>query len=293
MIGIGNYLAEIKSSLATVQSGISSSGINQFSGEFIYSSKVWTCTLNGIYRISALGAGGSGSVYVYSSNGYTTYGGGGGGFSEIDSEIHIGNTLTITIGSGGLGCTTSATNSGATGNSGGNTTVYGSSISLSAGGGGGGRINSAAGVGGTASGGTINITGGAGGTGTTYAGLSSSAAIGGCSATPYGSGANGIISYYGVGVRSSSGLGFDSLINSFFTQSLSNGLIQTLGYSTLSSNKLNGALGSYGSGGTLVGPNAIIGGGSGGSFNNSSNPASTTSGKGGDGIVVIELLRVL
>jgi hypothetical protein len=174
--------------------------------ELIPASKNWVCPYDGIYRLSALGAGGSGAAFWLTSYFGSASGGGGGGFCELEVFLLAGTVLTIIIGVGGASKTSSDGSSPVNGANGGDTTIgiigEGNSgsdvtISMTAGGGKAGTYTSSdvtisGGVGGTASGGDINASGGAGGDALyAYAFAAGNAAGGGAAGSPYGVGGRG------------------------------------------------------------------------------------------------------
>lgn len=147
--------------------------------------RLWTVTLitatnaawpvpTGTREMKIEGWGGGGSGGGQADGDKRGGGGGGGGYFFKYYNGAMDATLAITIGAGGAAVTT-----GATGNTGGNTTVVGANLgTLAANGGfGGGNGLSTGAGGGSASGGDINITGGAGSTG----GFTSIYGIGGSS----------------------------------------------------------------------------------------------------------------
>jgi len=166
--------------------------------EFISISKTWVCNKAGIYRVSAMGAGGSGAAFFRSTgNGLAASGGGGGGFCEKELYLALNTELTIVIGAGGASVSTSS-EGGYDGYDGGATTVVGNGINLSAGGGGkglyayAGTVTRAGGAGGVATGGDINFSGGAGGSAFAHnSNFVANAGGGGAPGTPYGVGGRG------------------------------------------------------------------------------------------------------
>lgn len=198
MIGINNYIRDLKLSLTNIDS---SSNIRPIlsPAEFILSSRTWTCFIPGIYRISCMGAGGSGAaIYSTSGQGNASCGGGGGGFCEKTILLNVNEQLNIVVGAGGAGVTSSVDGSGVNGNDGGNSTVIGNNISLTANGGLKGQFllgtstTKIGGSGGSASGGDINFSGGKGGD--IYAYVANKIARsggGGAPGSPYGIGGAG------------------------------------------------------------------------------------------------------
>jgi len=158
----------------------------------------YTIPESGWYRISALGGGASGgAIFAY---GGAASGGGGGGFTETEIYLWSGDVILYSVGTGGAAVTSSISGTGASGTTGGNTTLTCSarSLSLYANGGGAGWFNigsggtAPGGTGGTASGGTINSTGGVGGS-AQYAATSGTyyASGGGAAGSPFGTGGRG------------------------------------------------------------------------------------------------------
>lgn len=123
-----------------------------------FDSKSYAVPQSGWYRITAVGAGGSGAA---SSSGFAQ-GGCAGGLAQKKVKLTAGDTLVITLGLGGTSVSSVSGNAGAAGNAGGNTTVTGPGLSLTANGGPGGGFGNpvTAKTGGTASGGDFNRTGG-------------------------------------------------------------------------------------------------------------------------------------
>ncbi|VXC40134.1 conserved exported hypothetical protein [Flavobacterium sp. 9AF] len=120
--------------------------------------------------IEAWGAGGAGGAADNNPNGGS--GGGGGGYSSRTFTVTPGQTITYSVGAGGIGGNNN-------GGDGGDTTI----LTLTANGGtGGGQNQGTPGTGGTATGGTINLTGGNG-----FIGTNIGLTIGGAG----GAGANG------------------------------------------------------------------------------------------------------
>jgi hypothetical protein len=162
----------------------------------IPNSTSWVCPVDGIYRLSALGAGASGGAIMKTTTYGGVSGGGGGGFCEMEVFLTAGLTLTITIGAGGAQAVSNVSGTGYAGNDGGDTTITGTGISMTAGGGKAGAYTTtttttaAGGAGGTASGGGINFAGGAGGD-ALYTTNCGNAAGGGAAGSPYGVGGRG------------------------------------------------------------------------------------------------------
>ncbi len=138
--------------------------------QFITASQTYTAVRTGRYRITAIGAGGSGGAAT-AGHTATLYawaqGGCAGGVSQKTVSLTASNTLTIVIGAGGSNVSVKSDFPpySLNGNPGGNTTVVGPGISLTANGGPGGLATLgttiiSAQTGGTATGGDLNNTGG-------------------------------------------------------------------------------------------------------------------------------------
>lgn len=179
---------------------------------WITSSRTVRIPTTGIYRISALGAGGSGAVVVeFGANSVTkaAAGGAGGGFCEGEYYLTAGTLLVITIGAGGAFASISVSAGGnLNGNAGGTTSVVGGPVALFAFGGQGGTFTTTAGSitttakGGSATGGnTVNANGGDGGSAKNAAAAGPNCAAGGGGAgSPYGDGgAGGSVDATGAG----------------------------------------------------------------------------------------------
>lgn len=166
---------------------------------FFSSSCTFIIPREGWYRLSAVGAGGSGGANGTEDDGGVATGGGGGGFCEIEVYLSTNDELTIVIGAGGVGVTPAIKSDGSDG---GDTTIHGSgsdnavALNIHAGGGKAGSYMCldhtavAGGAGGTASGGEINASGGAGGS-AYHHNTSCAASGGGASGSPYGTGGAG------------------------------------------------------------------------------------------------------
>ena len=152
------------------------------------SSVSYVTTENAFYEVAAIGAGGSGAVYVDASTLPCASGGGAGGFSKKTMFLPANTTLTITIGAGGAARSTSTN---AVGLAGGNTSVSCPYFSLLARGGAGGslaQVSTGAALGGKASGGDVNYTGGGSGACSTGGSLSCASASGGGAVGIYATG---------------------------------------------------------------------------------------------------------
>lgn len=162
----------------------------------------WVPTVTQLVQIEAWGGGGGGGGV---SSGISAAGGGAGGYCRSLLTVTKGVTLTITVGAGGTGGTSSGTN----GTAGGTTSVVGASSAVSATGGGLGAggtgvgSNQAGGAGGVCGVGTFKITGGDGsGAGTASGGTNANAGTGGNAPLGGPGGARGT-----TGVANASNLG--------------------------------------------------------------------------------------
>lgn len=109
--------------------------------------------------------GGGGGGYGGGSNKQGGGGGGGGGYAYNALTVTSGATYNYTVGTGGLGSTTSGVNGS---NGGASIFIVGATTVSGGGGGGGGAFSGSTGAAGTAgagTGGTSNVSGGAGGAG--------------------------------------------------------------------------------------------------------------------------------
>lgn len=173
--------------------------------EFYPSSITWTCYYTGWYRLSALGAGGSGgAIYRSAADFGAATGGGGGAFAEKEVYLTVGDTLTFVVGAGGARAYSSVDGTGVNGNDGGETTIHGASgsavctaINIHAPGGLHGHftiIDHEAILGGLgasiATGGDFNAAGGRGGD-LTFHNTSRGGTGGGAAGSPYGTGGRG------------------------------------------------------------------------------------------------------
>ena len=128
---------------------------------FLSKSQTWVPPQDGNICIHVIGAGGSGSAHIYTN----VTGGGAGGYCKKNSlAVTTGGSFTVVVGAGGA----SVFNGGAgatNGNAGGNTTVAGTGLgsTLTANGGAGGVTTGTTPTGGTASNGDVNNTGGGSG----------------------------------------------------------------------------------------------------------------------------------
>lgn len=181
--------------------------------QIVCDSKTVVATMDGVYLITAIGAGGSGAKNA-SANGMAATGGGAGGFCQKKIRLKIGDPIMCTVGAGGEGVA-----GGVNGNSGGATVVKAGGFLLTAKGGAGGTQSTGAvtvpgAAGGMAYGGDANVQGGGSGSATTVAVALCNAQTGGGAVGIYGIGypsgnASSSGAYYaitgGAGVGGSSG----------------------------------------------------------------------------------------
>jgi hypothetical protein len=250
---------------------------------FLSKSQTWVPPQDGNIMIHVIGAGGSGTatnVSDYSS-------GAAGGYCKKNSlAVTTSGSFTVVIGAGGA----SVRNTTAS-NAGGNTTVAGTGLgsTLTANGGGGG-VSGDNSTGGTASGGDVNNTGGAG----TYQG---------------GGGAVGLAGTGNAGLNSNGNYtgGDCDVVGDFWSSSFGQlaGDIGTSGVYYNTNAQLSPAHQPFPAGplagggysrtdrttqyGYTKGGDATIGGG-GGSNDNSMGGSYAFSGRGGEGIVVIQYI---
>ena len=162
------------------------------------SSASFTVTYTGKYRLTAVGAGGSGASAQVLTTGGAASGGGGGAFCEKEVDLVAADVLTLVVGAGG----TAVSSAGADGVDGGESSIHGAgsaaavALNMHAGPGLKGLYtvtnaqNKAGGAGGTATGGDLNSTGGAGGA-ATHLTNGAEAGGGGAAGSPYGTGGAG------------------------------------------------------------------------------------------------------
>ena len=141
---------------------------------FFPSSGTYTIPYTGKYRLTTVGAGGSGASAQVLTTGGAASGGGGGAFCEKEVDLVAADVLTFVVGAGG----TAVTGNTSDGVDGGESSIHGAgsaaaaALNMHVGPGLKGLFtvtnaqNKAGGTGGTASGGDINSTGGAGGAAT-------------------------------------------------------------------------------------------------------------------------------
>jgi hypothetical protein len=277
----------------------------------ISTSQTWVAPQSGNICIHVIGGGGSGSLSLYTGGAFYNTSGAGAGYCKKNSlAVTSGDSFTIVVGGGG-GSRNGADNTSARhtdGVTGGNSTVAGPGLSatLTANGGGmgykgdGSTINTSS-VGGTASGGDVNNTGGIGrmggggavgvhGTGAAGNNLRSNVAgatcLGGSSdAGGYDQIFDSTSSGYGqiIGGRGGKGNTVGSLLLKQNMQVEDGGFLCGGGSFLIS----GGAPGSYekqwaGNGGA--------GGGGGCVGAHTGNSSSLQSGRGGNGIVLIQYL---
>lgn len=252
---------------------------------FLSKSQTWVPPQDGNICIHVIGAGGSGAV----RNGNTSLSSGAaGGYCRKNSlAVTTSGSFTVVIGAGGA----SVGGSNLTGNLGGTTTFSGTGLSstLTANGGSGGQHATSATSGGTASGGDVNNTGGAGGnqkgggavglTGTGNAGTSISSVV-------YAGGECDIVGDFWA---SSLGqiAGGKRGMGAYCYTVLGLGVVEGI-----DAGPLSGGGSMYSDSGTnssTPAGNACIGGGGGYCLQQSSE-AYAASGRGGEGIVVIQYI---
>lgn len=182
----------------------------------------WTCPASGWYRLSLLGAGGSGGAIFRTTNGGAAGGGGGGGFCSKEVFIVVGATLSVIIGAGGLVNLCNVSGSPNVVADGGASYISGTGISMMVSGGTNGGTEyttgggyAAGGSGGQASGGDINFAGGDGGY-AMYTATKVTAGGGGGAGSPYGVGGRGGYATINVNAAAGGGAilyqGFDALV---------------------------------------------------------------------------------
>jgi hypothetical protein len=102
---------------------LAQAGLRKGLALFFPSSTTYTIPASGWYRLSALGAGGSGAASFKSTTAPSASGGGGGGFAESEVYLTKDTVLTITVGAGGASVASSVDGTGAAGNGGGSTII--------------------------------------------------------------------------------------------------------------------------------------------------------------------------
>ena len=125
---------------------------------FLSKSQTWVPPQDGNIMIHVIGAGGSGSAHIYA---FVTGGGAGGYCKKNSLAVTTSGSFTVVVGAGGASVFNGG-NGATTGNAGGNTTVAGTGLSstLTANGGAAGVTSGSNPTGGTASNGDVNTTGG-------------------------------------------------------------------------------------------------------------------------------------
>tara|TARA_R110002072_G_scaffold302512_1_gene486037 strand:- start:972 stop:1817 length:846 start_codon:yes stop_codon:yes gene_type:complete len=255
-------------------------------------SQTWVPPVDGNICIHVVGAGGSGRGRIPS------YSGGAGGYCKKNSlAVTTSGSFTVVVGAGGQG-----TSGSVAGNNGGNTTVSGTGLSatLTANGGGGAPYPANSnGAGGTAANGDVNNTGGAGGS------------KGGGAVGITGTGNAGGSQNYDQNGGDCDVVGPESLMGYGYICGGIGGKAWVNGTGTVYTNYASYGVITYppdGNGGFLAGggqyecqANGVqahayggkggIGGGGGGCFNNSGGQhLYSSSGDGGNGIVIIQYL---
>ncbi len=108
---------------------------------FFPASATYIIPRSGWYRLSALGAGGSGGAIFQTTAGGASTGGGGGQYAESEVYLKAGTVVTITIGAGGLSVSSNVSGTGVSGSDGGDTLISCPGVSIRAHGGKGGRFS--------------------------------------------------------------------------------------------------------------------------------------------------------
>jgi len=250
---------------------------------FLSKSQTWVPPQDGNIMIHVIGAGGSGAARY--NNNQATSGAAGGYCRKNSLAVTTSGSFTVVIGAGG-----NSVSGSTVGIAGGNTTFAGTGLgsTLTANGGGGGNLSYTNASGGTASGGDVNNTGGLGG---------------------YQKG-GGAVGLTGTGNQGDnpSGVQFRGaecdIVGDFWSSSLGQiaggkrgnpAYVYTaigMGVDTLDAGPLSGGGCMYSDSGTTSSTpagHASIGGGGGYSLNYA-NAAYTLSGRGGEGIVVIQYI---
>ncbi len=251
-------------------------GSTSFPTIFLHKSQTWVPPQDGNIMIHVIGAGGSGCG---TNNGFLESGAAGGYCRKNSLAVTTSGSFTVVIGAGGA----SVMGAVAAGTAGGTTSVAGTGLgsTLTATGGAGGVVGSNTyTAGGTATGGDVNNTGGRGG-------------------YNKGGGAVGLLGTGNDGGETGGGGGFTygancDVLGDFYSSSLgqiSGGSGGALGTGNSGQNLPAGEL--AGSGGAYlisntVGPHASIGGG--GGFGLNTTVSYITSGRGGEGCVVIQYI---
>jgi hypothetical protein len=233
-------------------------------------SATWTVP-NGLAYVNYLVVAGGGGGGRSNSGNVHSGGGGAGGFLTGNLAVTPGNVMTVTVGTGGAGATT--TGYGANGAN----SVFGNIIAIGGGGGAYGGSSAAGHSGGSGGGG--GYSGGGGGAGTAGQGNNGGTAS---SASPWCGGGGGGAG--AVGGSTPNGIGGNGL-----SSSISGTLVTYAGGGggALGTGTNAGGSGGGGSGGNAGGAVPVsgtngLGGGGGGDYNNAYN-----GGNGGSGIVII------
>ena len=252
---------------------------------FLSKSQTWVPPQDGNIMIHVIGAGGSGAARF--GNNQMTSGAAGGYCRKNSLAVTTSGSFTVVIGAGGASVGGGTSNAGIAG---GNTTFAGTGLgsTLTANGGGGGNLGYTNASGGTASGGDVNNTGGVG-------------------SYQRGGGAVGLTGTGNAGDTPSSVQyrgGECDIVGDFWSSSLGQiaggkrgnpAYVYTavgMGVDTLDAGPLSGGGSMYadtGSTSSTPAGHASIGGGGGYCLNYAST-AYTLSGRGGEGIVVIQYI---
>ena len=224
----------------------------------------------GVTSISAVvigGGGGGGGADDAQIRNETNNGGGGGGLAYGTIAVTPGETLNITVGTGGAGGVADAIAGGAGGTS---TIVRSATTLLSGGGGAGGRYRSQGLTDdGGASGGTARIGGGSGGNSGTGSGNSGATGGGGAGGYSGNGGAGGAFNASGsasTGAGGGGGGGYSGTSNSFRAGGGGGTGILGSGSNGTGGTSLIGGAGGGGSGGTSGSIGGAGGNGSGGQY---------------------------
>lgn len=163
---------------------------------FFASSTNYAIPVSGLYRLSVLGAGGSGAALLFITSGGAASGGCGGAFTENEVYLEKGTIVKITIGAGGASATSTTSGTGVNGNAGGDTTIQCNGVLMVAKGGVGGRFTTTLSTATTtlaaaiSYGGLINSKGGVSGIATKTTDAFCYVTGGASSGSPYGDGKN-------------------------------------------------------------------------------------------------------
>jgi hypothetical protein len=274
----------------------------------LYSSTTYVPSFTGLVRVHAFGGGGSGARSSISMAG----GGAAAGYSRIDISMDPLDSYAVVVGAGGA---QQSAGDPIAGNDGSATTFIGEGTSLTANGGTGGSITATPSVGGTASGGDYNITGGSGAaiapTNVAFGGGAVGLLGVGFSANNAGFGGAGIGGTNNGTSGGGSGSTGSPLIGSVSGVFDVSRILQSFGTGgrrNLNTNMYNSAgpgAGGAGSGTASTPPDAGIFAGGGGMYSGTSGYGGVGGaggggggggeqwgGAGGDGLILIELLRI-